>query len=349
MLNAATAAAHVAMTSDEPCLPSTDVFHQLYPTIPHPHPPPHGLRLPPRCPARPRHRRRAGGSAASGGQPIVPSGIECDQWPCCLVFHPPNPSKPKGAAMSIEYDYLFKLFLIGDSSVGKSCLLRFADDSYVDTYISTIGVDFKIRTIELDGKTVKLQIKFRKVIYYELGMPETCKLIVSSHNYENTPSAEELGNLVTQMQATGADIVKIATTATEIVHVARMFQILVHGQFPLAKVFGPKDRKASSRGSMECSINSTVDFKDSPVESPVASPSASSSSFFKKFSENRSLKLSGFSTCTEAFRIFAATWNVAGQTPDMELNLNDLLPSDDHSDIYALGNKDPRGLVDHAL
>ncbi|KAL0454502.1 UNVERIFIED_CONTAM: Ras-related protein RABD1 [Sesamum latifolium] len=37
-------------------------------------------------------------------------------------------------------------------------LLRFADDSYVDSYISTIGVDFKIRTVELDGKTIKLQI-----------------------------------------------------------------------------------------------------------------------------------------------------------------------------------------------
>ncbi|GER29223.1 RAB GTPase homolog 1A [Striga asiatica] len=61
--------------------------------------------------------------------------------------------------MSSEYDYLFKLLLIGDSSVGKSCLLlRFADDSYVDSYISTIGVDFKIRTVEIDGKTSKLQI-----------------------------------------------------------------------------------------------------------------------------------------------------------------------------------------------
>ncbi|XP_068647257.1 ras-related protein RABD1-like isoform X1 [Aristolochia californica] len=61
--------------------------------------------------------------------------------------------------MSNDYDYLFKLLLIGDSSVGKSCLLlRFADDSYVDSYISTIGVDFKIRTVELDGKTIKLQI-----------------------------------------------------------------------------------------------------------------------------------------------------------------------------------------------
>jgi len=56
-------------------------------------------------------------------------------------------------------DYLFKLLLIGDSGVGKSCLLlRFADDTYTESYISTIGVDFKIRTIELESKTIKLQI-----------------------------------------------------------------------------------------------------------------------------------------------------------------------------------------------
>jgi len=61
--------------------------------------------------------------------------------------------------MNADYDYLFKLLLIGDSGVGKSCLLlRFSDDTYTDSYISTIGVDFKIRTIELDGKTIKLQI-----------------------------------------------------------------------------------------------------------------------------------------------------------------------------------------------
>jgi len=61
--------------------------------------------------------------------------------------------------MKADYDYLFILVLIGDSGVGKSCLLlRFADDKWTDSYISTIGVDFKIRTIELDGKTIKLQI-----------------------------------------------------------------------------------------------------------------------------------------------------------------------------------------------
>ncbi|KAK4745236.1 hypothetical protein SAY87_011548 [Trapa incisa] len=62
-------------------------------------------------------------------------------------------------AIALCSDYLFKLLLIGDSGVGKSCLLlRFADDSYLESYISTIGVDFKIRTVEQDGKTIKLQI-----------------------------------------------------------------------------------------------------------------------------------------------------------------------------------------------
>lgn len=43
--------------------------------------------------------------------------------------------------------------------MGKSCLLlRFADDTYTDSFISTIGVDFKIRTVDLEGRTVKLQI-----------------------------------------------------------------------------------------------------------------------------------------------------------------------------------------------
>lgn len=60
--------------------------------------------------------------------------------------------------------------------------------------------------------------------------PEKFKVIVSSHNYQETPSAEALGNLVATIQATGADIVKIATTALDITDVARIFQITVHSQ-----------------------------------------------------------------------------------------------------------------------
>jgi Ras-related protein Rab-1A len=56
-----------------------------------------------------------------------------------------------------EYDYLFKLVIVGNSGVGKSSLLlRFSDDTFSDSYLTTIGVDFRFKTLELDGKKVKL-------------------------------------------------------------------------------------------------------------------------------------------------------------------------------------------------
>ncbi|ODM91187.1 Ras-related protein Rab-35 [Orchesella cincta] len=65
----------------------------------------------------------------------------------------------RGGGQSKEYDYLFKLLIIGDSGVGKSALLvRFADNVFSTNYITTIGVDFKIRTLVVDGERVKLQI-----------------------------------------------------------------------------------------------------------------------------------------------------------------------------------------------
>ena len=92
-----------------------------------------------------------------------------------------------------DYDYLFKLVLIGDSGVGKSCLLlRFAvsvltrrrillhkylissfmhrfeflkDDAFTESYISTIGVDFRFRTVKIENKTVKLQIWVSSFLY----------------------------------------------------------------------------------------------------------------------------------------------------------------------------------------
>ncbi|WOL18861.1 bifunctional 3-dehydroquinate dehydratase/shikimate dehydrogenase, chloroplastic [Canna indica] len=89
--------------------------------------------------------------------------------------------------------------------------------------------------MELGAEYVDIELKvaedFVKLISEK--KPENFKLIVSSHNYESTPSSEELSSLVARIQAVGADIVKIATTAVDIVDVARMFQVIANCQVPM--------------------------------------------------------------------------------------------------------------------
>ncbi len=58
-----------------------------------------------------------------------------------------------------DYDYIFKLVLIGDTCVGKSCILvRFSDDIFNDNYVTTIGVDFRFKTMVVKNKVAKIQI-----------------------------------------------------------------------------------------------------------------------------------------------------------------------------------------------
>ena len=71
-----------------------------------------------------------------------------------------------------EYDYTFKVLLIGNSDVGKSSLiLRYVDQIWNDVFVPTIGVDFKVKSLQIDNKRVKMQIwdtagqeRFRNVI-----------------------------------------------------------------------------------------------------------------------------------------------------------------------------------------
>ncbi|CAF0896412.1 unnamed protein product [Rotaria sp. Silwood1] len=58
-----------------------------------------------------------------------------------------------------NFDYMFKLLIIGNSSVGKtSFLFRYADDSFTSAFVSTVGIDFKVKTVFRHDKRVKLQI-----------------------------------------------------------------------------------------------------------------------------------------------------------------------------------------------
>ena len=58
-----------------------------------------------------------------------------------------------------EFDFIFRVMLIGDDCVGKTSLIqRFIDHTFSDSYTATLGIDFKITTLKINGKIVKLQI-----------------------------------------------------------------------------------------------------------------------------------------------------------------------------------------------
>jgi len=58
-----------------------------------------------------------------------------------------------------KYNYLFKIVVIGDHNCGKSCvLLRFAENTFRDDHVTTLGVDFKLKTVKLDRDRVRLEL-----------------------------------------------------------------------------------------------------------------------------------------------------------------------------------------------
>ena len=92
---------------------------------------------------------------------------------------------------------VYKFVFIGDASVGKTSIIgRFADDAFGINYISTIGIDFKIRSLQIEGELIKLQIwdtagqeRFRSITtsYYRGA---TCIIIAfdltNMKSFENT-------------------------------------------------------------------------------------------------------------------------------------------------------------------
>lgn len=70
----------------------------------------------------------------------------------------------KSADQDDSFDYLFKIVLIGDPGVGKTCIVqRFKKGTFVERHGSTIGVDFTMKTVLVDAKKVKVRARVDKI------------------------------------------------------------------------------------------------------------------------------------------------------------------------------------------
>ena len=112
-------------------------------------------------------------------------------------------------------DYIFKIVLIGDTSVGKSCLLtRFADDQFTDNYVTTIGVDFRFKTMIVMDKIIKVQVwdtageeRYRSITNAYYRGAEGILIVFDLTNEESFKSIQNWINEVTVF--TGKDVIII--------------------------------------------------------------------------------------------------------------------------------------------
>ncbi|XP_060140003.1 ras-related protein Rab-26 isoform X9 [Globicephala melas] len=96
--------------------------------------------------------------ATDGPQPVRPGTAR--PGPEAPPNRPPQPGRSSLGGGGDFYDVAFKVMLVGDSGVGKTCLLvRFKDGAFLaGTFISTVGIDFRNKVLDVDGMKVKLQI-----------------------------------------------------------------------------------------------------------------------------------------------------------------------------------------------
>ncbi|TNM95535.1 ras-related protein Rab-15-like isoform X1 [Takifugu flavidus] len=115
--------------------------------------------------------------------------------------------------MAKQYDVLFRLLMLGDSGVGKTCMLRrFTENEFDSSHISTIGIDFKMKTLEIDGLKVRVQIwdtagqeRYQTITkqYYRRAQG-----IIFVYDVTNQPSFQHVAKWVSDVDQNAPDTVQ---------------------------------------------------------------------------------------------------------------------------------------------
>ena len=159
-------------------------------------------------------------------------------------------------------EHSFKILLLGDTSVGKTCFLkRYTDDTFQDAYLSTIGFDFKFKMVELkNGKKVKVQLwdtagqeRFRTIAksYYKGAHG-----IILVYDVTNQKSFDNIKNWVNQIKEEASSKVCIILIANKIDSDERV--VSKENGEALAKNYELKIYEASAKEN----INVTEAFQD---------------------------------------------------------------------------------------
>jgi len=186
-------------------------------------------------------------------------------------------------ARNTAYDLLIKLLLIGDSGVGKSCLLlRFSDDSFTTSFITTIGIDFKIKTIQLDDKKIKLQIwdtagqeRFRTITtaYYKGAMG-----ILLVYDVTDEQSFQNIRNWIRNIEQHAADNVDKILIGNKCDMITEKVVETTRGQ-SLADEYGLKFFETSAKSNINVQQAFTAiasDIKRRLMDAPAADRNANS-------------------------------------------------------------------------
>lgn len=171
------------------------------------------------------------------------------------------------------------MLLIGDSGVGKSCLLlRFSDDSFTTSFITTIGIDFKIKTVEIGGKRIKLQIwdtagqeRFRTITtaYYRGAMG-----ILLVYDVTDEQSFNNIRNWIRNIEQHAADNVDKVLIGNKCDMIQSKVVETAKGQ-SLADEYGIKFFETSAKNAINVAEAFTAiakDIKKRLMDNPNAAP-----------------------------------------------------------------------------